>query len=830
VPPKADTPIAHVREHDQAIQTVAEHLEGVATLSGLFATKFNCGAAGELLGLLHDMGKYSAEFQAYLRSATNLDPDGDEGVDAVALKGKVDHSSAGAQYIWHHYGRRGKMEQALAQLLAICIASHHSGLIDCIGGHRDNFGQDIFGKRMAKDDAKTHLQEVMAKADAHILKRAETLLAEKDLTQGLQSFVARILQTAQARLPEAHHDIAANHFALFTRMLFSCLIDADRMDTADFEHVHKAKVRAKGRFIPWPELVDRLEQHLASFPGINPIDAIRRDIAQHCVDGAQRAKGIYTLTVPTGGGKTLASLRFALHHANRHQMDRVIYVIPFTSIIDQNAAVVRGVLESQEGDEGRIVLEHHASLTPELQTWRQKMLSENWDAPVVYTTMVQFLDTLFSGGTRGARRMHQLANSVLVFDEIQTLPIRCVHLFNNALNFLVDHCKCTVVLCSATQPLLHRVAAPLGALNLSKDADLMPNVGRLFEELRRVTVQDLRRPQPWPAVDIASLVSNTLPVSRSALVIVNTKDAASSIYRACQTMLGDTPLYHLSTSMCPNHRKAVLARIRDHLDRQEAVVCISTQLIEAGVDVDFGAVVRSMAGLDSMAQAAGRCNRNGRRPQGQLLLINPADENVSRLVDIHEGKLKSELVLHAFHEQPAAFDHDLLGPKAMASYYQLYFHARAAEMAYKLSAKDIGHDDTLFMLNASNELCIDALKRSAHPAMTRLLRQSFMTAAQAFKAIDAPTQGVIVPFGEAGKALCADLYAAFDIELEIALLKRAQQFTVSVFTHQFKKLMGDQALHEVKPGSGIYSVDARYYHPQLGLMNAPCQDMEVLCV
>jgi CRISPR-associated endonuclease/helicase Cas3 len=817
--------IAHVRERDRAIQTVAEHLTGVAALSGRFAAKIGCAHAGELIGLLHDLGKYSADFQVYLGSATGqIDPDSDEAVDAVALKGKVDHSSAGAQYIWQRLGQRGQLEQVLAQLLSLCVASHHSGLIDCIGGRQENFGQDVFGIRMSKDDRKTHLAEACEKADQHILARAEDLMRETALTQGLQQRIQAIYQDLGS-----NRDIAANHLALLVRMLFSCLIDADRIDTADFEHQGRAKRRPRGRFMHWSELTKRLEDHLTTFQGHGPIDTIRRDIADHCLAAAQRPKGSYTLTVPTGGGKTLASLRFALHHAKQHAMDRVMYVIPYTSIIDQNAAVVRRVLETRPEDAGHIVLEHHANLTPEVQSWHQKMVSENWDAPVVYTTMVQFLDTLFSGGTRGARRMHQLANSVLVFDEIQTLPIRCIHLFNNALNFLVAHCGCTVVLCSATQPLLHRVSEQNGALKLARNADLMPDVRGLFDSLRRVQVQDLRRPQPWSASDIAELVGHTLTQAGSALVIVNTKDAAARIYESCQAALTGIPLFHLSTSMCPAHRKTVLTQVRQYLDQQQPVVCISTQLIEAGVDVDFGAVIRSMAGLDSIAQAAGRCNRNGRRPSGSLLLINPADENLSRLVDIHEGKLKSELVLHAMQQAPEDFDHDPLGPKAMGAYYQLYFHARANEMTYSVSAKDIGHDDTLLSLNSTNKTVADS-NQTPPQARARLLQQSFMTAAQAFKAIDAPTQGVIVPYGDDGKALCAELYAAYDIELEITLLKRAQQFTVSVFPHQFQQLMEDQALHEVKTGSGIYVVDARYYHPQLGLMKAPCQDMEVICV
>ena len=194
----------------------------------------------------------------------------------------------------------------------------------------------------------------------------------------------------------------------------------------------------------------RLKSHVEELQVRDPIDHLRRDISSHCREGASRGNGIYTLTVPTGGGKTLASLRFALHHAKMHGMDRVIYLIPFTSIIDQNAEVVRGILESQGTEPGSVVLEQHSNLTPEEQSWRGKILAENWDAPVIFTTNVQFLETLFGAGTRGARRMHQLANAVLIFDEIQTLPVNCVHLFNNAINFLVEQCGSTVVLCTAT--------------------------------------------------------------------------------------------------------------------------------------------------------------------------------------------------------------------------------------------------------------------------------------------------------------------------------------------------------------------------------------------
>jgi len=469
-------PIAHVREADGAIQWLPEHLTGVAQLARDLARKISLADQGELIGLLHDLGKYSEEFQNYLKSAVELlNPDEDEDfVDAKGLKGKVDHSTAGAQLAWSELSRRGQLGQITGQILALCIASHHSGLIDCLTSDLNSLGEDAFSKRMCKLDNRTHLIEALANADEAIMARMRELVAKPSMIDGMKEAMGKIVRLAPDKTDNSI--VSQQHIGLLVRFLFSCLIDADRINTADFENPNRAKLRMHGSYTDWSTLISRLEKHLSAFEPRHPIDNLRQDISRHCLDGASRGKGIFTLTVPTGGGKTLASLRFALHHANKKCMDRVIYVIPFTSIIDQNAEVVRGVLEPQGVAPGTVVLEHHSNLTAEAQTWRGKILSENWDAPVVYTTSVQFLETLFGAGTRGARRMHQLANAVLIFDEIQALPVNCVHLFNNAINFLVEQCGSTVVLCTATQPLLNKVDASKGAIRAPVGNELMPEV------------------------------------------------------------------------------------------------------------------------------------------------------------------------------------------------------------------------------------------------------------------------------------------------------------------------------------------------------------------
>ncbi|CAI07978.1 predicted CRISPR-associated helicase [Aromatoleum aromaticum EbN1] len=820
-----DMPIAHWRASDSTPQALSGHLSNVGGLARAYAAKLGLESAGEVIGLLHDLGKYSEEFQAYIGSALGLiDTDDDEYVDAGVLKGKVDHSSAGAQYVWQALCQKGRLERFCAQILAICIASHHSGLIDCISADAGTFGEDTFDKRMRKLQERTHLDEARHSADAEILARCKELLDNAELSACVRAVVEQILRASPQKR------VAQQQIGLATRFLFSCLIDADRVDTADFEHKRVREYRSNGEYVAWSVLIDRLERHLQVIRSDRPIDALRREISQHCLDAASRERGTYTLTVPTGGGKTLASLRFALHHAKQRRLDRIIYVIPFTSIIDQNAQVVRSILEpvDEPADHGKVVLEHHASITPEQQTWREKILCENWDAPVVYTTMVQFLEALFGAGTRGARRMHQLANAVLIFDEIQTLPIKCIHLFNNAINFLAEQCNSTVVLCTATQPLLHQVSADKGAIRLHRQHEIMPDVRKLFDDLKRVELRDRRKPGGWTYSEIAQLALEEMRRAASCLVIVNTKDAAKQVYQSCREQLDDEETLHLSTDMCPAHRKQELGRVRQRLGAGLPVLCVSTQLIEAGVDVDFGVVIRFTAGLDSIAQAAGRCNRNGRPEPGVVHIVNPQDEHLEKLPDISTGRDKAERVLDDYATHPDRYHDNLIGPEALTDYYQYYFFDRQKEMDYPVAAKDLGYDDTLLNLLSSNSQALSEHHRKTGGVPDLLLQQSFMTAARAFKAIDAPTQGVIVPYGAGGRTLIADLHAAFDVQLEIDLLRTAQQYTVNVFPHVLRQLSEASAVREVKPGTRILCLDERYYSNEFGLATEPVSRMEVL--
>ncbi len=439
--------IAHLRKTGEP-QYLWTHLGEASKHAGRFADRIGLKECGELIGMLHDLGKASDEFQNYILSAEGkIDPDADGYVDAKERKGKIDHSSAGAQIIQKKLSAMGNEGVFVAQFLSLCIASHHSGMIDCLlpdGGNN-------YERRMKKSDEKTHTEEAISNLDDTEREKMESLFS-KGLIEQLLAKLRSLREENDSK------ESLLFKYGLLSRFLFSCLIDADRLSTADFEFPENAKIRNHGKYVSWEILIKRFDGK--KFENTNRVDVLRHDVSQQCLKFSKKPKGLYQLTVPTGGGKTFSSLRFALNHASINKMDRIFYVIPYTSIIDQNADEVRKVLE-EKGDKGRyldkVVLEHHSNLTPDEETRRQNLLSENWDAPIVFTTSVQFLEALFGSGTRGARRMHQLANAVIIFDEVQTIPIRCVHMFNVSLRFLVKGCGSTVVLCTATQPLLDKI-------------------------------------------------------------------------------------------------------------------------------------------------------------------------------------------------------------------------------------------------------------------------------------------------------------------------------------------------------------------------------------
>ena len=819
-----DPYIAHLRKSDGQIQSVQAHLKETAVLAKAFAKKLNLELAGELLGLMHDFGKYSRKFQKYIHDETGLlNPDLDD-EESTPNGSKVDHSTAGAQWVYRELRKFGVAQgigELFGQMLGLCIASHHGeGLIDCLDGE----GNAIWKKRFEKEDELTHLAECEQNADEAVQQKAHELVGE-NLIRSLLNAVKLILseQTTNNKIKEFY-------LGCLARFLFSCLIDADRINSSDFEREDQKDVRRLTKKPDWQSAIDKLEGKLAGFENRYPIDEIRRKISDDCLKRSVDSQGIYTLTVPTGGGKTLASLRYALHHAQKHNLDRIIYIIPYTSIIDQNAQAVREIL----GEDW--VLEHHSNLEPEKQSWQDKLLSENWDKPIVFTTMVQFLDAWFGGGTRGARHIHPMTNSVLIFDEIQTLPVKCVHLFCNVLNWLTKFGKSTVVLCTATQPLLGESSlrnfpegkresiAARGFLRLPENVEIMgkhQDLDNLFADLSRVEIRFNEKAGGWNVEEAGTFLLEQFQMTPSCLFIVNTKKWAQELYQYCQKQnVPPEALFHLSTHQCAAHRKAIFDTIKACLKNKQPVICISTQLIEAGVDISMACVIRALGGLDSIAQAAGRCNRHGEKEgKGQVWVLNLQEQDFTQILpDIQAGKTHAERVFRDFAGQ------DILQPAAMERYFEYYFYQRCDEMVYSIQNSATG---SLLDWLSDNALNSYSEKNNKRSKQFPLLMQSFKSAGRAFQAIDAPTHAVIVPYGE-GAELIAKLCGEWNPQEMYHTLQKAQRYSVNVFPKVWDKLQKENALHETIEGSGIYYLKERHYNDEFGLSLDETSDMTFL--
>lgn len=580
--------IAHIRENE--VKTVENqpltgpngHLEGVAQMASKFANAFNAGEFAKCAGLLHDIGKFKTDFQNYIRKSSGYDC---EESDDFGV-GKVDHSAAGA--IWANEAWK-KDKNIAGLLLAYLIAGHHTGLPDYYKG-----------------DAKGNSLNDRLQDKAHNL--------EASFENGGKEFLAHIqipkLTRPPVKVPQNLH--------LWVRMLFSCLVDADFLDTERF--MTPENYAQRENIVSLEMLRDRYNEFMrqkASSVTKSPINQIRADILADCRNGAEKEPGLFSLTVPTGGGKTLASMGFALDHAIKYNKSRVIVAIPYTSIIEQTAQVYRDVFKSGDEDLSNVILEHHSNLDPDKETGKSKLASENWDAPIVVTTNVQLLESLFAAKTSRCRKLHNIANSVIILDEAQMLPPEFLKPILSTLESLTTDFGCSVVLCTATQPTLQ---GPIGTeyakfngLSEQSIRELMSNPPKLFEKMKRTDVKFIDEHKlSWN--DLAEKLCQ----HEQVLCVVNTRKDCKTLY---DLMPPET--IHLSASMCGQHRSKIIAEIKRKLKDGEPIRVVSTQLVEAGVDIDFPVVYRAMAGLDSIAQAAGRCNREGKMDCGDVYVFNP---------------------------------------------------------------------------------------------------------------------------------------------------------------------------------------------------------------
>lgn len=691
-------------EHPEG-QSIEAHLKGTGELAETFAAEFGAAANGKLCGLAHDIGKYSDEFQLRLRGGK-----------------KVDHATAGAIECF-------KIKAAFE---AVCVIGHHSGLPNV--GHKDadtTESQTFFGRKLRAEQG--GIPDYRKNWNGHIA------------------------------LPQDYFRPSGRGFAtaFYIRMLYSCLVDADYIDTETFMNGDAGR----GNYEPLSALCDKLTAYISKWN--NPtreIDILRQKILNSCIEKASAPRGFFSLTVPTGGGKTVASMAFALNHAAANSMKRIIYVIPYTSIIEQNAKVFRDILGQEN------VVEHHSSVSYELSEnadeleYRSALATENWDAPVIVTTAVQFFESLYANRSSKCRKLHNIANSVIIFDEAQMIPSNNLRPCVAAIAELVRAYNATAVLCTATQPAIDEML-----LEYSKKesvVELCPDVDGMFEKFRRTSFEKEGR------LTTDELVSR-LESQQQVLCIVNTRKFAQEVYEA----LPSEGRFHLSTLMCPVHRKQKLDEIRERLKSGKTCRVVSTSLIEAGVDVDFPRVFREMAGLDSILQAAGRCNREGKRSaESSIVTVFESENKVNKLIAVNRDAAEKTV-------------RDWTQPNTTST----------IERYFKAYRDFLRNDDKSGVITASEK----GISGCGLP---------FEWIAKEFKLIDQNTFTVYISVGE-GKELISRLREG---ERSRELYRKAGMYSVSIYENHFNALINAGAAEPFGDDAAILT-DLSLYSDEKGL-------------
>lgn len=774
--------IAHIREADKAEQRAAVHCENVSLLAGRNGVAAGLEHLAALIGLMHDMGKFTHAFETYIK-------------DKTAKRGSVQHSPAGAIYAYERWYPDGdQYARITAQIISMVIRAHHGGLLDCAAPDESSQFLDC----IAKPKGPLFYDEAVENFTALCKNQADL-----DELFNLACGEVRLkLKVAEKWKYEA---------GMISRFALSCVVDADRWDTACFE-AGKNPFEAEEPAC-WKSLAPTLETKLGKFGRGSRIGALRGEISDRCLDAARMPPGVYTLTVPTGGGKTLSGLRFALNHAILFGMERIFFVIPYNTILEQNGKDIRDALDDYEG-----ILEHYGTFVSEKEgpeaEWDEEehlLLTERWDARLILTSMVQFLDSAYKGSNTSARRFCRLAKSVIIFDEIQALPKKCTTLFEKLVRFLVGCMGCTVLLCTATQPALKLDATPL----LRDDF-----VRELNMALHRVELTD-KSDTPKDYAEAASELAGRCTNGGSALAIVNTKAAAREIFALTAPLLpADCLKVHLSTAMCPAHRLKKLDEMRETLDDRRPVFCVSTMLIEAGVNISFPFVMRSLAGLPSVMQAAGRCNRHMELSPGlgNVEIWRLSQERLGNLKDIVLGQKCTEQI--SAMPDIAALD----GPEAMGRYFDQERAALKRENTLRYPSKVYPSRYLSDMLDNNAALANICRNLRKNPEAL-CLHQAFATAGREFRVIDQDTVNVLVPY-KYGNELIASISGERNLKERIRKLRLAQKYSVGVFRSSLMQMEKNYMLYSIGD-TGLLALREEYYNDDLGLVFEPSA-MELL--
>jgi CRISPR-associated endonuclease/helicase Cas3 len=792
--------IAHIREKDGEIQTVHEHLAEVNELCEQFGEKIGVKHLAGLAGLLHDLGKNTNNFKEYIQEAV-ANPNN------PPRRGSVDHSTAGGRLMYQRfYSKQINPTDALAvEWIAICIISHHQGL------------RDFLTPQLASSFLERVSDKELVEYNQAVSTFFKTQMMEEEFDHYFDKAKEEVIKLLNRIKSNQLQPIA---FSLIIKYIFSCLIDADRTNTRRFEeHEQAGKELDNQSFFEnsYTALMEEISSLESAEDAQHPINLLRSQMSLQCEAFASNPSGIYTLSIPTGGGKTLASLRYALKHAITYKKERIIYIVPYTTIIEQNANDVRQVLRNDS-----YILEHHSNIIEEYESDNEdydlnqkklKLAKDNWDSPIIFTTMVQFLNTFYARGTRNVRRLHHLTNAVIIFDEVQSVPVKCVSLFNEALNFLHIFGKSSLVLCTATQPALDFVEHEL---KISSNGEMVKDLNQVSESFKRVNIIDQTTTQGYNAKELKEFVHMEMDKVNSMLIILNTKTAVRKLFNELdqndEFNRNDYTLFHLSTNMCPAHRKDILTKLKKALKAGERVVCVSTQLIEAGVNISFECVIRSLAGLDSIAQAAGRCNRHGKDGIRNVYIINSADEEHRNLKEIRIGGEKTGRLLGEFKKNPDVFGNDLLSPEAMSFYFKYYLSEIKEELDYPI----LELQKNLFDLLNWNRDYNGAFQKKHDYPFPLASKQSFATAESYFNVIDSPTTSILVPYNEEAVQLILELNGELDVRRLSKLLKQAQQFVINIYQHNMKKLEQSGDIYSLLHGN-IFALREVAYTDKFGL-------------
>lgn len=706
-------------------QPLDEHLNKVAEMSKSFAESFGAGEWGYLAGLWHDVGKYSDAFQAKL-----IDENGIE-AHLETKPGRVIHSQAGG-----HLAQL-KRWKGIERILSWVIMGHHTGLADFF---TDRTGAKALEPKMRNPEA-----------SAEILKNVPEKIKNQDI------------------LPPPKPLLCKADVSFFIRMLFSCVVDADFLNTEAFMDKDKSALRHQNdqKYLTLKELLPAFDQYMdevCKAAEATPVNKIRADVLSQCRNSAENKPDVFTLTVPTGGGKTLSSLAFALHHGVKHQKRRVIYVIPYTSIIEQTAKIFREIPKFED-----VVIEHHCNVSADDETKESvcsRLATENWDAPIIVTTSVQFFESVYACKTSRCRKLHNIVDSVIIFDEAQCLPPEYLRPVVYAIRELHRHYGVTPVLCTATQPVL------------TQSAQFDFNFREGFESVTEIVAKPRRLSVKLKRVDI-ELYSGTLePVEyeeiasaifaerQSVLCIVNKKNDCRTLAR----LLPKDQTIHLSTNMCAEHRFQSLKEIKKRLDKDDKpMFVISTSLVEAGVDLDFPVVYRALTGLDSVAQASGRCNREGKlEGLGKVVLFVPSSQPL-------------------YVRQPAALTREQLDKVALDD---IFLHENFRKY-FKQRFWQLG------------ENALD--KKGILSFFSGNLDFYFRTVAERFKLIDDDWQlPLIVPFGEAHKLVNRLIDEPWSFRKSF---RKLQRFTINIPEKVHKLLINYSYARELIEYPGTYILD-----------------------